>query len=66
MPFPTLASALSSQVARGYLDDPSLTAAKFSVDEAGVRWFRTGDVARRTPRGLVLCGRLDHQVCARV
>ena len=49
-------------MARGYLDDPSLTAAKFSVDEAGVRWFRTGDVARRMPRGLVLCGRLDHQV----
>jgi len=33
-------------VARGYLGQDSLTAAKFFVDPQGTRWFRSGDLGR--------------------
>ncbi len=54
-------------VARGYLDQPALTAAAFVPDpfsgEAGARMYRTGDLARLLPDGhLEFLGRRDHQV----
>ncbi|MBA3780240.1 MAG: amino acid adenylation domain-containing protein [Nocardioides sp.] len=49
-------------VARGYIGDPELTAAKF-VDRDGERWYRTGDLARYTPGGIIeFLGRADFQV----
>ncbi len=54
-------------LARGYLNQPSLTAARFiphpfSV-EPGARLYRTGDLARYRPHGdLEFLGRIDHQV----
>jgi len=51
-------------VARGYLNQPELTAERFveSPFSAG-RLYRTGDRARRRPDGeLEFLGRLDHQV----
>ncbi|HEX3131877.1 MAG TPA: amino acid adenylation domain-containing protein, partial [Thermoanaerobaculia bacterium] len=49
-------------VARGYLNQPVLTAERFVPGEAG-RWYRTGDLARRLPDGtLEFLGRIDHQV----
>jgi thioester reductase-like protein len=48
-------------VARGYLDAPALTRARF-VFRDGQRWFRTGDLVRRDPDGaLVFAGRRDRQ-----
>ncbi|HEX2163982.1 MAG TPA: AMP-binding protein, partial [Thermoanaerobaculia bacterium] len=38
-----------SNVFAGYWRDPEKTAASFVADEAGRRWFRTGDLARRDP-----------------
>ncbi|GAA1954549.1 AMP-binding protein [Agromyces allii] len=38
---PTLAS--------GYLDDPERTAAAFTVDADGTRWYRTGDLGELVP-----------------
>lgn len=53
-------------VARGYLDDPEQTAARFVTDEAGMRWYCTGDMARRTAGGLLqFLGREDRQVKVR-
>ena len=49
-------------LARGYLNNPDLTASAF-VETAEGRFYRTGDLGRWTPDGrLVLCGRIDHQV----
>ena len=52
-------------LARGYLNQPELTAAKF-VDhplEPGKRVYRTGDLARWLPDGNIeYLGRADHQI----
>ena len=49
-------------VANGYCGDPERTADRFVVHE-GVRWYRTGDMARYRPDGtLEFLGRRDHQV----
>ena len=52
-------------LARGYLNQPELTAAKF-IDhplEVGGRLYKTGDLARLLPDGNVeFLGRIDHQV----
>ncbi|WP_119726661.1 non-ribosomal peptide synthetase [Thermomonospora amylolytica] len=49
-------------VADGYCGDPERTADRFVVHE-GVRWYRTGDMARYRPDGtLEFLGRRDHQV----
>ncbi|MEU5096501.1 amino acid adenylation domain-containing protein [Streptomyces sp. NPDC020996] len=56
-------------VARGYLDQPALTAERFVPDPFGApggRLYRTGDLARRLPTGdLQYLGRRDHQVKVR-
>ncbi|MCB9797022.1 MAG: amino acid adenylation domain-containing protein [Alphaproteobacteria bacterium] len=57
-------------LARGYLDRPGLTAARFRPDpfssEPGARLYHTGDRARWDERGqLEFLGRLDHQVKVR-
>jgi acyl-coenzyme A synthetase/AMP-(fatty) acid ligase len=52
-------------VARGYLNQPELTAERFITDpfRPGGRLYKTGDLARRRPDGtLVFAGRIDHQV----
>ncbi|MEU8918629.1 amino acid adenylation domain-containing protein [Streptomyces nigrescens] len=50
-------------VAKGYLTDPKLTAARFVRAAGQERLYRTGDLARRLPDGtLELAGRLDQQV----
>src|SRR6185295_18814752 len=61
-------------LARGYLHQPALTAARFVPDpfgalrgEPGGRLYRTGDLARRRPGAagesdLEYLGRIDHQV----
>jgi amino acid adenylation domain-containing protein len=54
-------------VARGYLNQPELTAERFVPDpfarEPGARLYRTGDLARRRVDGRVEClGRADHQL----
>lgn len=49
-------------VALGYRADPSRTAEKFTEAD-GLRWYRTGDIARYWPDGtLEFLGRRDHQV----
>jgi amino acid adenylation domain-containing protein len=57
-------------VARGYLNQPALTAEKFVPDffsaEPGARLYRTGDLARWMPdRNLQFVGREDEQVKVR-
>lgn len=52
-------------VARGYFQDPQLTAAKFAANpfSPGTRMYRTGDEVRWLPSGdLQFLGRLDRQV----
>lgn len=49
-------------VARGYLNQPTLTAQRFVEDEAGHRFYRTGDLGRYLPGGaLEFLGRADDQ-----
>jgi amino acid adenylation domain-containing protein len=52
-------------LARGYLADPALTAARFVPDPrgSGQRLYRTGDLARHLPDGrLEYLGRVDRQI----
>ena len=52
-------------LARGYLRRPELTAERFITlpSEPGIRYYRTGDLAKYRPDGNVAClGRLDFQV----
>ncbi|KAG0225956.1 hypothetical protein BGX31_007457 [Mortierella sp. GBA43] len=54
-------------VARGYLNQPELTAERFVIDpfagDLNARMYRTGDLVRYLPDGnLVYLGRNDHQV----
>lgn len=54
-------------VARGYRNDPDLTAERFIPDTfapaPGARLYRTGDLVRRLPGGdFAFLGRLDHQI----
>ncbi|XXX73992.1 amino acid adenylation domain-containing protein [Sorangium sp. So ce134] len=54
-------------VGRGYIGDPDRTASSFVRDpfaaESGARVYRTGDVARIRPDGIIeFLGRRDHQV----
>lgn len=51
-----------ANVAAGYRNDPQRTAERF-VDDDGVRWFKTGDMARYWPDGTIeFLGRADNQV----
>ncbi|MCB9348850.1 MAG: amino acid adenylation domain-containing protein [Lewinellaceae bacterium] len=52
-------------LARGYLNNPELTAQKFIPHpfEAGKRFYKTGDLARWLPDGNIeFLGRIDHQL----
>jgi aspartate racemase len=59
--------AAGDGVARGYLNDPGMTATKFLNDpfaeESHQRMYRTGDLARWRPDGTIeFLGRMDSQV----
>lgn len=57
---------VGSALARGYLNDPALTAERFGtleLDGHEVRAYRTGDLGRRRADGsLVILGRVDEQL----
>jgi amino acid adenylation domain-containing protein len=46
----------------GYWNLPEQNAAAFHVDEAGTRWYRTGDIVREVDGELVYLGRRDRMV----
>ncbi|KAI1380470.1 putative nonribosomal peptide synthase [Hypoxylon crocopeplum] len=48
-------------LATGYINNPELTALRF-INWGGDRFYRTGDRARRTEKGLVWAGRVDRLV----
>ncbi|MBE5782599.1 MAG: amino acid adenylation domain-containing protein [Clostridiales bacterium] len=49
-------------VARGYFGNPEMTAQRF-VEHGGMRWYKSGDVARWTEDGeIVILGRNDGQI----
>ncbi|WP_188112911.1 non-ribosomal peptide synthetase [Mycobacterium simiae] len=51
-----------ANVAAGYRNDPERTAERF-VEHEGIRWYKTGDLARFWPDGTIeFLGRRDHQV----
>ncbi|MFR9752288.1 amino acid adenylation domain-containing protein [Nocardia sp. 004] len=51
-----------ANVAEGYRNDPERTAQRF-VEHEGIRWYKTGDMARYWPDGTIeFLGRADHQV----
>jgi mycobactin phenyloxazoline synthetase len=51
-----------ANVAAGYRNDPERTAERF-VEYEGIRWYKTGDLARYWPDGTIeFLGRADHQV----
>ncbi|HEY2988056.1 MAG TPA: amino acid adenylation domain-containing protein [Candidatus Binatia bacterium] len=53
-------------LARGYLNQPETTQAKFIYRADGTRLYKTGDLARALPDGnLEYLGRTDHQVKVR-
>jgi len=50
------------QLAKGYFNDPEMTAARFPMLR-GKRWYRTGDLVYRDERGVFHhLGRIDNQV----
>lgn len=52
-------------LARGYRDQPGMTAERFLPDPLGLgeRMYRTGDLGRRQADGaIIFCGRVDHQI----
>ncbi|MEU6704878.1 amino acid adenylation domain-containing protein [Streptomyces wuyuanensis] len=55
-----------TQLARGYLNQPHLTAERFTANPygpPGTRLYRTGDLARWNPNGHIeYLGRTDHQI----
>ncbi|NTU44042.1 MAG: AMP-binding protein [Chlorobiaceae bacterium] len=53
-------------LAREYINETELTAARFVCDENGKRWYRTGDIGRWIQPGLLqFTGREDRQVKVR-
>ncbi|WP_328398751.1 non-ribosomal peptide synthetase [Nocardia sp. NBC_00416] len=51
-----------ANIAAGYRNDPERTAQRF-VEHDGLRWYKTGDMARYWPDGTIeFLGRADHQV----
>ena len=51
-----------ANVAAGYRNDPERTKQRF-VEHDGIRWYKTGDMARYWPDGTIeFLGRADHQV----
>jgi amino acid adenylation domain-containing protein len=56
----------SAHLAKGYLDQPDLTASRFFPDllesDKSVRMYQTGDLGRATSGGIQFLGRADDQV----
>ncbi|MBD8479214.1 AMP-binding protein [Microbacterium sp. CFBP 8794] len=51
-----------SMLADGYLGDPARTASVFPSDDAGTRWYRTGDGGEVVDGVLSVTGRLDNVI----